>query len=285
MAVVCRTSSKPPAKESPRALRLTAHRQVTMQVFGNVITRHSFHHSVCIDLPTLVTTGGREFPQQSVRPWALLQSARLTHSFPEVFSNQSSAARARWQPGWCGPGGQVLTQLCPWNHVWQCPVCWPVFCFCASCLWVRSQQLWALCEFLRIVWDSSRLTSLGCGHSASCLQVNTEENGLVQPCVMLEGHDWREKRAWAWYTLFDCKFPPLLTWQSVQLPHEPQVQCVTAWFTVYLFSHVKSQYTTEALRTECLHCDHTLDLRFGSLNMWHHTYSVQSTCAFKSTRA
>lgn len=44
-----------------------------------------------------------------------------------------------------------------------------------------------LCGFITTVWDSGSLTSLGCRGLASCLQVNTEEAGLVQTCTELEG--------------------------------------------------------------------------------------------------
>lgn len=162
-----------------------------MELFGNLIRLHSSvsFHSVYIDLPTLLNTRGREFPQPSVSALPVCSSeSEFSKGFLwSVFYGPDQVA-AR-------PSLTVVTDVAEGTsphpdvalkpHVTHCPLVGPapVWHVCGvwsqAALFVNSS---GLCEI------QAGLTSLGCGGAAPCLQVNTEEIGLVQTCIMLEGH-------------------------------------------------------------------------------------------------
>ncbi len=159
--------------------------RVYKELSGNLIRLYSLHPSFCV--------------YWSVREllcvvWALSVWVRVFHRISTIELLRSRPGGRQAQPHcryWCGKGDESSARCGAQTTCGM--LSFGLSCSCASCL-SGMRPSWALCEFLGIVWDSDRLTSLCCRGPAPCLQVNTEETGLVHthtchalvPCLIWE---------------------------------------------------------------------------------------------------
>lgn len=132
-------------------------------------------HSVCIDQPPRCLTPRKEIPS------ALCEHSSVCSCESEFFRGFLWSVQTRWQPGlFSGRGDESSPRCGPQTTCGT--LSFGLYGSCVSCVsGMRPSR--ALCEFLRTVWDPGRLTSLGCRGPAACLQVDTEEIGLVHTAM------------------------------------------------------------------------------------------------------